>query len=357
MPVNQLPSKSRITKAGNAIRDGIETEEDLNIVDLWRLSHGPVLNTFQSLLRSKARGHDIIVAQRHKRKNTIFDKLKRMPRMNLSRMDDVAGCRLIFRNIASLNNFRKDMHAATFKHSLVNDPGKYDYIDAPKSTGYRGIHDVYSYDVNSSSGEYLKGLRLEIQYRTRVQHAWATANEVIGNITDSEPKFQRGNRQIEYFMALASEMLARVHEGLFSCFPEMDNGKLVRTFIELDADLEILRKLKNANPERSSVKNYDNYILIFGEKLEVRPFRYESEALHHLFQMEREYPSLDIVLVRTKDRKELKFAFKNYFKDASEFLDLIEKCVTSLSGAKIQNVHPTAIQGLGWDSGSYQQRA
>jgi len=186
-----------------------------------------------------------------------------------------------------------------------------------------------------------------------VQHAWATANEVIGNITDSEPKFQRGNRQIEYFMALASEMLARVHEGLFSCFPEMDNGKLVRTFIELDADLEILRKLKNANPEQSSVKNYDNYILIFGDKLEVRPFRYESEALHHLFQMEREYPSLDIVLVRTKDKKELKLAFKNYFKDASEFLDLIEKCVTSLSGAKIQNVHPTAIQGLGWDFGSY----
>ena len=45
--------------------------------------------------------------------------------------------------------------------------------------GYRGIHDVYEFLVRSTRRrEFSNGLQIEIQYRTHVQHAWATAVEV-----------------------------------------------------------------------------------------------------------------------------------------------------------------------------------
>src|SRR4051794_31866534 len=115
--------------------------------------------------------------------------------MELSRMDDVAGCRLIFKSLKDLYRFRASFHKARFRHARRNDVDKYDYINRPKATGYRGVHDVYEYDVNSDVGRRLTGLYVEIQYRTLVQHAWATAVEVIGYITESQPKFQKGDKR------------------------------------------------------------------------------------------------------------------------------------------------------------------
>ena len=87
------------------------------------------------------------------------------------------------------------------------------YIKNPKNTGYRGIHDIYEYDVNSAAGRELKGLYIEIQYRTLVQHAWATAVEVVGFITESQPKFEKGDNRYHLAMAYAAEIIARAHEN------------------------------------------------------------------------------------------------------------------------------------------------
>ena len=89
-------------------------------------------------MRSRVKDINATVAQRHKRRNTIFDKLNRYPKMNLARMDDVAGCRIIFRTIDDLYNFREKFHKARFHHKRMNHDDKYDYIKHPKKTGYRG---------------------------------------------------------------------------------------------------------------------------------------------------------------------------------------------------------------------------
>lgn len=112
-------------------------------------------------------------------------------------MDDVAGCRLIFSSIDRLNSFRGKFHRVRFNHKRRNGVDKYNYIKTPKRTGYRGMHDIYEYDVNLLVGKDLKGLFLEIQYRTLVQHAWSTAVEVIGFVTESQSKFQKGACVIE----------------------------------------------------------------------------------------------------------------------------------------------------------------
>lgn len=327
-------SKSRVNRAGENVRKNQVTFEDLMVIEEWRAAHRSVLNTFQAILRTRTKGTNVTVAQRHKRKNTIYDKLNRLPGMQLARMDDVAGCRLIFRNIKDLSKFRGSFQKARFNHKRRNDLDKYDYIAHPKPTGYRGIHDVYEYNVNSESGKNLAGLYIEIQYRTLVQHAWATAVEVVGFITESQPKFQKGDKRYEHEMALASEILARAYEGLNGPFPTKSDRELLEEFLELDKELMLLTTLKGLNQAKSEVSDKKNTILIFSGEgtLEVRSFRDAPDALRALFELEKEMPQNDIVLVRADSSDEVRLAFRNYFSDAREFIRLVESACAKLSG-------------------------
>lgn len=327
-------SKERVNKAGEAVRIGNPSRADLDVIDAWRAAHRSVLNTFQAILRGRTRGTDVVVAQRHKRKTTIFGKLNRFPKMQLARMDDVAGCRLIFPSIVELKAFRDKMHKAKFAHELKNNPKKYDYLVTPKPTGYRGIHDVYSYDVNSHHGRHHKGLLIELQYRTFIQHAWATAVEVVGFITESQPKFQQGDKRYEQALSLASEIIARAHEDSVSCHAHLSGEDLVSEFLVLDEEIGLMRMLRALNTTQSEVSEKRNVILIFGEietedgeiqpTLETRSFRDATDALRALFELEKEDPDMDVVLVRASSTEDVRTAFRNYFSDATEFIRLID---------------------------------
>ncbi|MFM0208875.1 RelA/SpoT domain-containing protein [Paraburkholderia sediminicola] len=319
-------SRKRVNRAGNNVRDNAATAEDLAVIEEWRAAHRGVLNTFQAVLRTRTKGTKITVAQRHKRKNTIFGKLTRLPDMQLGRMDDVAGCRLIFENLDDLHQFRSRFHKARFNHDLRNDPDKYNYIAQPKETGYRGIHDVYEYNVNSKTGKHLTGLYIEIQYRTLVQHAWATAVEVIGFVTESQPKFQQGDKRYEHAMSLASEMLTRAHEGLKGPYPEKGDREVLEEFLAADHAVGLLQTLRGLNEAKGEISGNKNTILIFSETsaLEVKTYRDAPEALRALFELEKQMPDRDIVLVRADSSDEVRLAFRNYFSDAREFIRLID---------------------------------
>jgi putative GTP pyrophosphokinase len=335
-------SKKRVNRAGGAVRAGTATDEDLGVIDEWRAAHRGVLNTFQAILRNRTRDTGIAVAQRHKRKRTIFDKLLRFPQMQLARMDDVAGCRLIFRRVKDLYAFREDFHRARFNHQRRNDLDKYDYIKQPKATGYRGVHDIYEYDVNSEVGKSLAGLYVEIQYRTLVQHAWATAVEVIGFVTESQPKFQKGDHRYERAMALASEILARAHEGSKGPFPDLSDRELVKEFLALDGELHLLRMLRGLNATDKAVSAKRNAILIMSAtgELEVKMYREAPDALRALFELEKEMPDRDIVLVRADTSDEVRIAFRNYFSDARDFIKLIENGCPKLTAPRTSRHAP-----------------
>jgi len=330
-------SKSRVNAAGNRIRDGADTHEDLAAVDEWRAAHRAVLNTFQAILRNRTKGTGVTVAQRHKRKRTIFDKLLRLPGMQLARMDDVAGCRLIFKTVDALYAFRREFHLAHFNHRRRNESDKYDYIIKPKPSGYRGVHDVYEYNVSSLEGRRLAGLSVEIQYRTLVQHAWATAVEVIGHITTSQPKFQRGDHRYQDAMALASEILARAHEGRRGPRPDLGDSDVVQQFLAADKELVLLKTLSGLNTAKQQVSGNRNTILIFEPSgdLAIQTYRDATDALRALFDLEEKHPDRDIVLVRADTAAEMRSAFRNYFSDAKDFISLVNAGCTKLaSGAK-----------------------
>jgi len=333
-------SRERVSKAGDAVRNNSASADDFAVIERWRAAHRHVLNSFQALLRNRTRGQKIVVAQRHKRKSTIFGKLTRIPGMRLHRMDDVAGCRLIFPDIESLYNFREALHKANFRHELHNEEDKYDYIKAPKPDGYRGIHDVYKYDAKSHHGAAYKGLQIELQYRTVFQHAWATCVEVLGFVTKSNPKFKTGDPRYETIMAYASEMIARIHEDRFGPLPQKTAGQLLSEFSELDNSLNFLGMLRTLETSNPNVRgNRSNIILIFSdsEPLDIRTYKDASEAIYSLFELEMENQGnqKDIVLVRGS-RTDIRNAFRNYFTDATDFVAYIDQAIEGLKSIQAE---------------------
>lgn len=342
-------SVTRVNKAGKNVREGTHNFDDLIVIENWRACHNHILNAWQATLRGRCKNKDIIFAQRLKRRKTIFDKLKREPNMALAKMHDIAGCRLIFRDVESLNKYRASLHKARFKHERIKfqeDP--YNYIKKPTSRGYRGIHDVYKFSSRSEEGEYWNGLQVEIQYRTSHQHAWATAVEVAGSLTGNHTKFDRGGADYKRFFILASEIIARGFEKSYSCEPEVANKDLVKEFDEIENRIKLLQRLKSIktiNFAITSVANLKRKNLILQtthkEGAGIRIYSYDSLSLatKKYFELEKSAtPDEDIVLVRAETHDSIRQAFKNYFSDTGDFTSLIENGIERLKNTSANNV-------------------
>jgi putative GTP pyrophosphokinase len=331
-------SKGRVDRAGQRIGSPAETFEDMIVLENWRASHANILNTFKTILYNRAKGMDVQIAQRLKRRPTILDKLTREPDMRLSRMHDIAGCRVIFTDLEELAEFRARVHNARFDHKRRGaEDDRWNYIERPKQSGYRGIHDVYTYHVEPKKGragedQPWNGMLVEIQYRTAIQHAWATAVELAGLVTENNPKFDRGSEDFKEFFRLASEILARAFEGMTSCFPDLPTEELLADFEEIEGRTHILRLFSELRKsEGLGIRGAS--ILIFRydsdffakDQLEVRSFDSVNTAIQEYNRLEKELGErADIVLVGSRSSEAIKSAYRNYFSDAQEFISLLQ---------------------------------
>lgn len=59
--------------------------------------------------------------------------------------------------------------------------------------------------------------------------------------------------------------------------------------------------------------------------LSIESYTNATEALLRLFDIEKKNPDLDVVLVRADTSDEVRFAYKNYFSDATDFLALLRQ--------------------------------
>lgn len=333
--VNFVPpryTKSRIRAAGKRTSKGNATLDDSIVIESFRASHAYILNTFQANIRNHSKKYNVTVGQRLKRRNTIVDKLSREPNMPLYAMHDIAGCRIVLNNEEELHAVRESVHGARWKHKLLNQSNRYNYIDNPKTTGYRGIHDIYEYNVNSVGGVAWNGLKLEIQYRTLPQHAWATAVEVADLITSNRIKFSDASVDYLRYFQLASEIIARSAEDRYSCLSDVSDSDLKREFKSADRRLGLLNTFDNLRGTSARGLQFRrNTVLIFkfdveeGEdSLEIRAFENVNRAVEAYDELEKEFgETADIVLVRGESEESIRDAFRNYFSDARAFVDLV----------------------------------
>ncbi len=348
MPYQEPPSnKSAVRRAGQAISAGSATEDDYEIVDRWRAAHGYVINTFQAWLKGhiNKRDHYIEFAQRLKRRNTVIDKLGRRDAsgraliVDVSAMHDFAGCRMIFNDIEQLNSFRTYIHSGqvmrNVEHILRHEPNKYNYIEQPKATGYRGIHDVYRHFPRGSTRSQEKkpwdGLLVELQYRTRAQHAWATAVEISDLLDGERTKFELNTSERGRFFAIASEIIARRHENLANAFMEISTLDLQKELQGLEEKLGILRRLELLKQfeDGESLQNH-NVLNIYRKvdgslELEVLPFKTAALAIEKASELEASEESVNAVYVRSDNPKQLRSAYRNYFYDPVDFVKIIQQ--------------------------------
>lgn len=339
-----LYTKGRVDRAGKVIGTPDQIVEDIVVLENWRASHANILNTFKTILYNRAKGMSAQIAQRLKRRPTIIDKLSREPGMHLSRMHDIAGCRVIFQTIDDLLEFREKMHRARFDHKRRGVEGdRWNYIDNPKPSGYRGIHDVYTYHVEPKKGQARddqpwNGMLVEIQYRTAVQHAWATAVELAGLITENNPKFDRGSEAFKEFFRLSSEMLARTFEESTSCYKNLGDLRLIQYFDEADSDTHLMTLFSELQSSERRLDPKNASILIFRydpdsyqENLEVQTYDSMNSAIQAYNKLEIEIgDQADIVLVGSRSAESIKSAYRNYFSDASEFVALMDQAIEEI---------------------------
>lgn len=252
-------------------------------------------------------------------------------------MQDFAGCRLIFHDIQDLQDFRTFLHSTmeNVNHKLKHeDPDKYNYIEHPKATGYRGIHDVFLHHPRphrkgDTASTPWQGLMVEVQYRTRAQHAWATALEISDILDRQRTKFGYGDDERGLFFAMASEIIARRYERLKRAFPEFSDDELEAQFADMELDLGILQRL-------GAMRQFDKYdqlrkhnvLNIYANdegdySLDIEVFQNSQDAIKRANELEESYESLNAVYV-TGEPKQLRSAYRNYFNDPIDFVSLLQ---------------------------------
>jgi len=324
-----IDSRNAVRKAGSRIKADAATASDIDVLNRWRAAHGYIINTFQATLRTRTRFTRIPVAQRLKRASTIVDKLKQGRALDLSSMHDIAGIRIVFPKIEEMIAFRGQSHQSRAKHVLVNDLNKYDYLEQPKSSGYRGIHDVYRYVAGTESGAKWNGLLIEIQYRTLIQHAWATAVEMSDAMMKNRVKFSQGTPDSERFFQICSELLARTYENSTSCFPGASINELLEEWHTIEERSHIFSQLKSIY-EQGSAENLQGFVLLAIKtdgSLQVFRQKNYRDAVTNLLQIESNHPEWDVVLASGDKDDSLRSAFRNYFRNSREFVGLMENAI------------------------------
>lgn len=305
------------------------------VVDNWRASHGLPLNVFQAALRSRAKRVDeeIIVAQRMKRMSSVLNKLYREPTMKLTQMQDLGGCRAIMPDIQAVDGlygmYRGDEPLLLGEGSLKC----YDYIRNPKEDGYRGIHIVGRYRARVASRESWNGQRIEIQLRSRLQHAFATTVETVTTFTREPLKFGAGPVDWRRFFSLmGSALAAREATPLVPSTPK-DDTELVKELRDLTRTLKVRQRLQGwtdavrALP-RKNIEGFKWLLLVLDLKsntVSVRGYasrREASKAISEIEQSGRE--GIDAVLVWVQSVSDLRAAYPNYYADTREFIEALD---------------------------------
>lgn len=337
---SQLNKAARLVVAGDL--SGSEYRDAVAVVNAWRTAHAYPLNTFTATLRKKTQKlDDALVAQRLKRLPTIIDKLQRQPNMDLTRMQDIGGVRAIVKDMHDLEMLRREYtEPGRFTHELYDVD---DYVASPKDDGYRSVHLVFRYNntlARAGNAEHYKGLFVEVQIRTSLQHEWATAVETVGIMLNQHLKTQRGSRQwLEFFEYMSSIFAIIEQQPVLDKHKNMTSQEIINAAAEYIKKMKIIDALqgwKNAAQmiDRHHIEGHYNLITLNtkAQKVTIRAFAKDrlqqaTDAYSLAEQDAAIDPNLDVVLVAAGSIKQLKLAYPNYFLDIQHFINRVQDVV------------------------------
>lgn len=345
-----------LSLSSDKISDFTSEEDVMKIVNNWRASHNWPLYVIRKSLEKRAKriSEDAIVAQRIKRLPSISRKLRdnQSRHLKLSQIQDIGGCRAIMPTIGGVFQLAN----LYLLGGLVSERLRWNnYVRQPKDDGYRSIHLVYKYKSNSERYRAFDNHRIEIQIRSQLQHAWATALETVETFTGMELRRKAGSmllRPKEYlvkwrrfFVLMASAIALREAQPIAPGAPTSEE-ELLKEVRALGAELEVvqtllywtnavhtfdaLAKFKEEAEEETEKNTPEPYWFLLQldpkkESAKVKAFRKEDNlrAFDEYVNAEqpiRDAPSTQVVLVSVDSIAELKNAYPNYFADTTAFV-------------------------------------
>jgi ppGpp synthetase/RelA/SpoT-type nucleotidyltranferase len=192
-------TRTQLDRLGNRIRNGNISDEDLRLLDEYRLSFA---DAYDSIIRA-IREQLLLEPTGRPAKSTtsIADKLFRES-IRLSQIQDIAGCRLVVSDISEQYSVVQSLQ------DLFENVNVIDRRNQP-SHGYRAVHVIVKVD----------GKLVEIQVRTSLQHVWAELSEKISDIRDPAIKYGGGDESAQRILMGASSLVSQ-DEALQSLFAE-----------------------------------------------------------------------------------------------------------------------------------------
>ena len=207
----------------------------------------------------------------------------------------------------------------------------------PKLSGYRSLHLIYRFKTDTPEKEIYNryNMLIELQFRTHLQHVWATAVEAFGAFTNQDLKAGQGDEAIKRFFTLVSSLFA-IREGCTIVPNTIEDESELISEIEMIDDqfhvLEMLRAIK-AVIDRDADRIPDKrgyYILQLDYKSHMltrwffKPSEMEfANRMYDYLESKKGNKPIDVVLVRASSYLTVKSAFPNYFMDIGEFVRLV----------------------------------
>lgn len=166
-----MSSKTLIDKAGKALAFDAFASADAwvefeDVFDEYRAQHLEPLSEVTLQLQQWLRdyGNEYYIAQRLKRKPQILRKLRRL-KCRLTQLQDIGGCRIIVEKNIDIDHLGDYLARQTAQGRIQIQSGRgADYREKGRDdSGYRALHLIL---LN-------KGVTLELQVRSKIQHYWA----------------------------------------------------------------------------------------------------------------------------------------------------------------------------------------
>ena len=328
-------SNKAVQRASRVIGKGTGTSEEVQaareVLSNYRLAHAFPLNAVTVTVRQRALGvnQNAVVAERRKRLPTIIDKLRRHPTMSVTTMQDLGGCRVIFESVAEVDELVGILSDLPKSKNRVKKV--YDYLrddPGPRKSGYRGVHLVYEY---GASKEEYRGLRIELQVRTQLQHAWATAVETMDLFSGSELKYGKGDPDTLRFFVLVASLMA--HEEGTAPAPDAEGTpyELADELARLEGTVGVLGRLRGYAAivgEHATTDRRNTLTLELSRRegrLTVTVHETLADAEARLTTLEAlDDENLDVVLINIARISQLRDAYPNYFADTARFTEFVQ---------------------------------
>lgn len=185
-------SKTQLDKLGDRLRAGSHDEIDVRGLDeyrrLFRPAYDSVVATIGALgLQATGRPAKTTTA--------VVEKLIRQ-NIRLTQVQDIAGVRLVLRDISEQEDVVYRLHRAFEQSTMVDRRTR-------PSHGYRAVHlVVVVYDRP-----------IEIQVRTRAQHMWAEISEKLADAVDQTVKYGGGPDETRATLEIYSNAVKSIEDS------------------------------------------------------------------------------------------------------------------------------------------------